>query len=151
VRRSAPFLVGAAIVVAGVFAASAIMLSYVRHSALWVRLWEADGLDKAEPIAAMLAVLAAFVILIVLSIGLALAVVRRSSGRRYFVTFEREHEGSWRAFAPDVPGVGVSGYRSRDEARLSIRLAIERHLRDVRANGLPFPECSGEFIDVDPR
>ena len=66
---------------------------------------------------------------------------------KYYVVYERGADGGWGAYAPNVPGVGVVG-ESRDEARDLIRTAIEMQLEELRRQGLPVPEPSGEFVDV---
>jgi predicted RNase H-like HicB family nuclease len=50
-----------------------------------------------------------------------------------------EHEGStWGAYAPDLPGVGVTG-GSQAEVEALIREAIELHLEGLREAGDPIP------------
>jgi predicted RNase H-like HicB family nuclease len=44
------------------------------------------------------------------------------------------------------PGAVVAD--TRDEARESVRKAIEMHLEGLRADGAPIPEPSGEFVEV---
>jgi predicted RNase H-like HicB family nuclease len=66
---------------------------------------------------------------------------------KYYVVYERGDDGGWGAYAPNVPGVGVVG-ESQDEARELIRTAIELQLEELRRQGLPVPQPSGEFIDV---
>jgi predicted RNase H-like HicB family nuclease len=66
---------------------------------------------------------------------------------KYYVVYERAHDGGWGAYAPDVPGVGVVG-DSQDEARGLIRTAIEMQLEELRRQGLPVPKPSGEFVEV---
>jgi len=53
------------------------------------------------------------------------------------------------AYVPDLPGVGVVGYSSRDEARESIRKPIQMQIAGLREDGLPIPAPSGEFVEVD--
>ncbi len=38
---------------------------------------------------------------------------------QYYVVYERAEDGGWGAYVPDLPGVGVVGYSTRDEARES--------------------------------
>ena len=68
---------------------------------------------------------------------------------QYYVAYERAEDGGWGAYVPDLPGVGVVGYSSRDEARESIRQAIQMQIAGLREDGLPIPTPSGEFIEVD--
>lgn len=66
---------------------------------------------------------------------------------KYYVVYERADDGGWGAYPPDLPGVGVVA-DTRDEARESVRKAIEMHLEGLRADGEPIPEPSGEFVEV---
>lgn len=50
-----------------------------------------------------------------------------------------EHEGSsWGAYAPDLPGLGVTG-DSQEQVEQLIREAIELHLEGLREAGDPIP------------
>ncbi len=66
---------------------------------------------------------------------------------KYYVVYEQARDGGWGAYPPDLPGVGVVG-ETRDQARDLVREAIELHLAALRADGLPVPEPSGEFVEV---
>jgi predicted RNase H-like HicB family nuclease len=55
----------------------------------------------------------------------------------YLVIFENEG-GSWGAYCPDLPGLGVAG-ESRAEVDELIRDAITMHLEDLRDSGQPIP------------
>ena len=63
---------------------------------------------------------------------------------------ESGDDGGWSAYAPDLPGLGVSG-DSLDEVRELIRKAIAFHVAGLRDGGLPVPKPSakaGEFIEI---
>jgi predicted RNase H-like HicB family nuclease len=69
---------------------------------------------------------------------------------QYYVIYETGADGGWGAYAPDLPGLGVSG-SSLAEVRTLIREGIEFHIRGLREDGLPIPEpsaLSGELIEV---
>lgn len=66
---------------------------------------------------------------------------------KVYVIYERGDDGSWSAYPPDLPGVGVVG-RSREEARELIKGAIAMHVRGMRADGLPLPEAAGDFGEL---
>jgi predicted RNase H-like HicB family nuclease len=69
---------------------------------------------------------------------------------QYFVIYESGDDGGWSAYAPDLPGLGVSG-DSLDEVRELIRKAIAFHVAGLRDGGLPVPKPSakaGEFIEI---
>ncbi len=66
---------------------------------------------------------------------------------KYYVVYERADDGGWGAYPPDLPGVGVVA-DTPEEARVSVRKAIEMHLAGLREDGELVPEPSGEFIEV---
>jgi predicted RNase H-like HicB family nuclease len=57
----------------------------------------------------------------------------------YLVIFE--HNDSWGAYCPELPGVGVVG-ESRAEVGELIREAIELHVEDLKESGMPIPPPS---------
>ncbi len=59
--------------------------------------------------------------------------------REYLIIFERGKDGGWGAYAPDLPGLGVSA-ETRDEVDALIRDGIKIYLDELLAEGLPFPE-----------
>jgi predicted RNase H-like HicB family nuclease len=63
---------------------------------------------------------------------------------KYYVVYERANDGGWGAYPPDLPGVGIVA-DTREEARESIRIAIEMQIAGLREDGLPVPEPSGEY------
>jgi len=67
----------------------------------------------------------------------------------YLVIFERATDGGWGAYAPDLPGLGVTG-DSREEAEHLIREGIALHIAGLREDGLPIPEpiTQAELISV---
>lgn len=60
------------------------------------------------------------------------------------VVYERSATG-WSAYAPALPGLGVTG-TSREEVERLLPDAIRFHLEGLRADGLPMPEPSA--VDV---
>ena len=67
---------------------------------------------------------------------------------QYYVVYEVANDGGWGAYVPDLPGVGVVGYPTREAARESIRTAIQMQLEAMKADGDPIPEPSSEIIEV---
>lgn len=67
---------------------------------------------------------------------------------RYLVVIEKG-ETSWGAYVPDLPGCVAAG-ETETEARELIREAIEFHIEDLRAQGVPVPEpaSSGALVEV---
>ena len=67
---------------------------------------------------------------------------------QYMVVVERG-EQSWGAHVPDLPGCIAVG-ESREEVMEAIREAIDLHIEDLKAQGLPIPAPSseGEFVEV---
>ena len=67
---------------------------------------------------------------------------------KYLVIFEKT-AGSHGAYVPDLPGC-VAAATSHEEVSRLIHEAIDLHLADLQAQGLPFPAPSsaGELIDV---
>jgi predicted RNase H-like HicB family nuclease len=59
---------------------------------------------------------------------------------RYAVVVEGE-EGSYSAYAPDLPGCIAAG-QTLDEVRTLMREAIELHIRGLLEDGLPVPEAT---------
>ncbi len=68
---------------------------------------------------------------------------------KYLVIYEKSETGSWGAFAPDLPGLGVAG-ETLAEVKDLIREAIEFHLEGMRQNGdpIPSPTAMTEYITV---
>lgn len=56
---------------------------------------------------------------------------------QYAVVFEKTSTG-WSAYAPDLPGLGVSA-ATIEEAEQLIREGIEFHIEGLREDGLPIP------------
>ncbi len=68
---------------------------------------------------------------------------------KFLVDLGQAGDGGWGGHVPDLPGVVVGGYASADEARESLRIAIEMHLDGMREDGVPIPEPSRfEILDV---
>jgi predicted RNase H-like HicB family nuclease len=66
---------------------------------------------------------------------------------QYYVVYETDERGGWSAYAPDLPGLGVSA-PTLDEVKVLIREGIVFHIKGLREGGYPVPEPSGEFIEV---
>jgi len=54
------------------------------------------------------------------------------------VVLEREADGGFSAWVPDLPGCASQG-DTHDEALANVREAIACHLEGLRADGLPLP------------
>jgi predicted RNase H-like HicB family nuclease len=71
---------------------------------------------------------------------------------RYWILYERSDDGSWGAYAPDVPGCGAAA-PTRDEVARLIREALAEHLALTLEDGDPLPEPSAEpwaeVVDID--
>jgi predicted RNase H-like HicB family nuclease len=69
---------------------------------------------------------------------------------KYLVVFEKSAQ-SYGAYVPDLPGCVATATSPEEVSRL-IHEAIDLHLQDLRAQGLPIPLSSsaGELIDVSP-
>ncbi len=67
---------------------------------------------------------------------------------RYAIVIERGPT-SYGAYVPDLPGC-VAAAQSRDEVLRLIRQAIEFHIEEMQADGLPVPEpsSSAEYVEV---
>ena len=67
----------------------------------------------------------------------------------YPVVFEREEDGRYSVFAPDLPGCASWG-NTREEAREHIREAIELWIESAKADGdpVPAPRSSVELVSV---
>lgn len=61
---------------------------------------------------------------------------------RYIVIFEKTTTG-FGAYAPDIPGVGVTG-RTKEEAENLIYEAIQFHFEGLQLEGLPLPKSVSE-------
>lgn len=70
--------------------------------------------------------------------------------RSYTVVLERENDGGYSAWVPDLPGCASQG-DTYDEAVANIREAIESYLEAHRKLGRPVPEPRTELklIEVD--
>ena len=68
---------------------------------------------------------------------------------RFIIDLGQAPDGGWGGHVPDLPGVVVGGYATADEARESLRTAIEMHLEGMREDGVPFLEPSRlEILEV---
>lgn len=59
--------------------------------------------------------------------------------RDYLVIYEQGKDGSWGAYAPDLPGLGVAA-ETREEVEQLIREGIGIHINALREDGQPIPE-----------
>ncbi len=69
---------------------------------------------------------------------------------KYLVIFEKT-ASSFGAYVPDLPGC-VAAASTQAEASRLIHEAIDLHLQDLQAQGLPIPQpnSAGELIDINP-
>ena len=56
----------------------------------------------------------------------------------YNVVYERESEGNWGAYVPDLPGLGVGG-STKEEVEQKIQEGIIFHIEGLKEAGLPVP------------
>jgi antitoxin HicB len=70
--------------------------------------------------------------------------------RSYTVVFEREEDGGFSVYVPDLPGCASQG-DTHDEALVNIREAIECYLEALAKMGRPIPEprTSVEAVRVE--
>jgi predicted RNase H-like HicB family nuclease len=68
--------------------------------------------------------------------------------RRYLIVIEETSDG-FSAFSPDLPGCVAAG-RTREEAQVNMREAVDFHLEGLREEGLPTPEprSSSAWVEV---
>jgi len=62
--------------------------------------------------------------------------------KRYIIKFEKTEMG-FGAYAPDIPGVGVTG-KTKEEAETLIYEAIQFHFEGLLSEGLPLPMSVSE-------
>jgi predicted RNase H-like HicB family nuclease len=67
-------------------------------------------------------------------------------GVSYAVVFERG-DRNWSAYVPNLPGCVATG-KTREEAEVLIREAIEFHIEGLVQHGLPVPEPISEAANV---
>ncbi|MHB8145358.1 MAG: type II toxin-antitoxin system HicB family antitoxin [Vulcanimicrobiaceae bacterium] len=70
--------------------------------------------------------------------------------KQYVVIFEPSPSGSWGAYVPDIPGCTSAG-RTRDEAAVNVREAIEGHINVMREHceAIPEPSSQAGVIAID--
>jgi len=70
--------------------------------------------------------------------------------RSFTVVIEREPEGGFSAWVPDLPGCASQG-ETHTETLANIREAIACHLEGLRADGLPIPapRTSIEAVEIN--
>jgi predicted RNase H-like HicB family nuclease len=67
---------------------------------------------------------------------------------KYAIIIETTDDGTYGAYAPDLPGVGVTA-ETADEARSLLSEAIAMHLEGLAADGLPIPQPTVEIGYVE--
>ncbi|MBI1336200.1 MAG: type II toxin-antitoxin system HicB family antitoxin [Phycisphaera sp.] len=67
---------------------------------------------------------------------------------KYAIIIEKTEEGTYGAYAPDLPGVGVTG-SSTQEVRQLLREAIAFHLEGLAADGLAIPQPTVEIDTLE--
>jgi predicted RNase H-like HicB family nuclease len=65
----------------------------------------------------------------------------------YAVVFERADDGSWSAYAPDVPGV-VAAAGTRDEAEVRMREALQLYGEELARQGESPPTPRSEIAVI---
>jgi predicted RNase H-like HicB family nuclease len=65
----------------------------------------------------------------------------------FTVVVEREDEGGFSVYVPDLPGCASQG-ETQDEALANIREAIELYLDGLKADGLAVPEPRARITTV---
>ncbi len=68
--------------------------------------------------------------------------------KQYTVVFEREKDGGYSVYVPDLPGCTSMG-DTYEEALANIREAIACHVEGLRTDGLPVPEPRTKIATVD--
>lgn len=63
----------------------------------------------------------------------------KSTARRLTVVVEREDDGRYSVYVPDLPGCASWG-SSHQEALTNIREAVQCYLEGLQADGQPIPE-----------
>ncbi len=68
--------------------------------------------------------------------------------RKYLVLIERAADGKYGAHVPDLPGCAVCGYDMPDDARDSIAVAIDMHIKGIIEDGesVPKPVTRGDYV-----
>ena len=67
---------------------------------------------------------------------------------KYAIIIEKTDEGTYGGYAPDLPGVGVTG-DTADEVRELLSKAIDFHLQGMREDGIDAPQPSVEIDYID--
>jgi len=70
--------------------------------------------------------------------------------RRYLILIERAADGKFGAHVPDLPGCAVCGYNTADQARESVAVAIDMHIRGMIDDGeqVPEPLTQGDYVET---
>ncbi len=68
--------------------------------------------------------------------------------KKYTAVFERENDGGYSVYVPDLPGCASMG-DTYEEALANIREAIACHLDGLRADGLSVPEPHTQIATVE--
>ena len=70
--------------------------------------------------------------------------------REYAVVYEREPTGIWAAYAPDLPGLTITGDTLKEAERL-IHQGIASHIAGLINDGLPVPEPMTQAAQIAVR
>ena len=65
----------------------------------------------------------------------------------YAIVLEPAKDGTWSAYAPDLPGCVATG-ASPDEARADMGVAVRLHLESLRAHGEAVPPARIQVASV---
>lgn len=70
--------------------------------------------------------------------------------KKYLAIVEQAPDGTFGAYAPDLPGCGIAGAKDRSDALASLRTAIEMHIEGLIEDGLPVPEptVAPDYVEV---
>ncbi|HEY4185613.1 MAG TPA: type II toxin-antitoxin system HicB family antitoxin [Polyangia bacterium] len=68
--------------------------------------------------------------------------------RSFNVVLEREENGGFSVYVPDLPGCASEG-ETEQEALANIRQAIEGYIDGLKADGLPVPEPHTKIETVE--
>ncbi len=66
---------------------------------------------------------------------------------QYMVVLERDDDGGYSVWVPDLPGCASMG-DTRDDALANIHEAITCHLDGLKADGLPIPQARTTAANV---
>jgi len=67
---------------------------------------------------------------------------------RYTAIFERNEDGSWSGFVPDLPAILASG-DTLEQARQSMREGIKIWIEEAKKDGSPIPPPSTVALSIE--